>query len=91
MLGPNQHTLAAANQAYDARITHSARIRAIQHDRHDRATAANHQSHRLITVRRLAAAGLAGFVLTAALAAGGVGTASAAPNHASGGGAVQIR
>jgi hypothetical protein len=91
MLGPNQHTLAEASQAYEARISHSARIRAIRHERHDEAVPVNHDSHRLITVRRLAAAGLAGFVLTAAIAAGGLESVSAAPNHASGGGATLIR
>ena len=91
MLGPNHHTYHLANQSYEARLTHAARIRMVQRERHDDSAPFNREGHRLLTVRRLAAAGIAGFVLTAALAAGGAATASAAPNHASGGGAALIR
>jgi hypothetical protein len=90
MLGPNQSTFNLANQSYEERLSHSARIQKIQHDRHDHAEF-DRTPHRAITVRRLAAAGIAGFVLTAALAAGGVSVAAAAPNHAMGGGAALIR
>jgi hypothetical protein len=91
MLGPNHHTFHLANQAYEERLNHSARIQMIQRERHDESRPVDHQEHRLITVRRLAAAGIAGVVLTAALAAGGVGDVSAAPNRSSGGGTVLIR
>src|SRR4026209_2624561 len=87
MLGPNQHTFHLANQSYEERLSHSARISRIQRDRRNHAEF-DPKPHRAITVRRLAAAGIAGFVLTAALAAGGVGAVAAAPNHATGGGAV---
>ena len=90
MLGPNQHTFNLANQSYEERLSHSARIQQIQRDRSDHEEF-DRTPHRAITVRRLAAAGIAGVVLTAALAAGGVGAVAAAPNHASGGGAVLIR
>ena len=33
MLGPNQHTFNLANQSYEERLSHSARIQKIQHDR----------------------------------------------------------
>jgi hypothetical protein len=90
MLGPNQHTFNLANQSYEERLSHSARIQQIQRDRGDHAEF-DRTPHRAITVRRLAAAGIAGVVLTAALAAGGVGSVAAAPNHAMGGGAALIR
>lgn len=90
MLGPNTHSFHVAQQTYDERLTHAARIRSIQRDRQDGAPV-DRSAHRAITVRRLAAAGVAGFVLTAALAIGGAATVAAAPNHASGGGAVLIR
>jgi hypothetical protein len=90
MLGPNQHTFNLANQSYEDRMSHAARIQTIQRERRDHAEF-DATPHRAITVRRLAAAGIAGFVLTAALAAGGVGAVAAAPNHATGGGAVLIR
>ena len=90
MLGPNQHTFNLANQSYEERLSHSARIQQIQRDHRDHAEF-DRTPHRAITVRRLAAAGIAGVVLTAALAAGGVGAVAAAPNHATGGGAVLIR
>ena len=91
MLGPNHHTQHLASQSYDARLDHAARIRMVQRERKDESQPMNREGHRLLTVRRLAAAGIAGVVLTAALAAGGAATASAAPNHAQGGGAAHIR
>ena len=91
MLGPNHHTFHLANEAYDKRVQHAARIQAIKQDREDGTQPVNLEGHRFITARRLAAAGLAGFVLTAAIAAGGAGIAAASPNHASGGGTIQVR
>jgi hypothetical protein len=89
MLGPNQHTFHLANQAYEERLAHSARINMVKRARSDEEPF-DRTAHRVITVRRLAAAGIAGFVLTAALAAGGVGSVAAAPNHAAGGGGVTL-
>lgn len=90
MLGPNHHTYHLANQAYEERLSHAARIRMVQKDRHDETRPFHAEGHRLITARRLLA-GLAGVVLTAALAAGSVGIAAASPSHAGGGGATLIR
>ena len=91
MLGPNQHTIHLAQQSYDQRLDHAAKIRQIQRDRSEGTAPFDRSAHRGITVRRLAAAGLAGFVLSAAIAAGGASAVAASPNHASGGGAVLIR
>ena len=89
MLGPNHHTAHMAHQAYDERLAHAARIRMVQKDR-DESRPFAHDGHRLITARRLAA-GLASIVLTAALAAGTVGTVTASPSHGGSGGATLIR
>jgi hypothetical protein len=35
MLGPNQHTIHLAQQSYDQRLDHAAKIREIQRDRSD--------------------------------------------------------
>ncbi len=88
MLGPNHHSYQLAKQTYGERLSHSARIRMIQKDRSERPF--NHDGHRLITARRLAA-GIAGVVLTFALAAARVGSAAAAPNGATGGGVTLVR
>jgi hypothetical protein len=90
MLGPNQHTMHMANQSYEERLSHSARIRMVQNDRQDDQPFVL-STHRTLTVRRLAAAGVAGFVLTAALAAAGASAVAASPSHAGGGGVVLIR
>jgi hypothetical protein len=84
MLGPNHHTHHVASQQYEERLTHAARIRMVQKDRTDDAKPFHRDAYRLITARRLAV-GLAGVVLTVALAAGTVGTVAAAPGNASGG------
>ncbi len=91
MLGPNHHTFHLANTAYEERVQHAARIHQVQRDRKDHSKPFSTEGNRLITVRRLAAAGIAGFVLTAALTAGGASIVAASPNHASGGGAIQVR
>jgi hypothetical protein len=89
MLGPNQHTLHLANQSYEERLSHSARIRMIQKDRSaDQPFVTS--THRALTVRRLAAAGVAGFVLTAALAAAGASAVAASPSHTGGGAGVTL-
>ena len=90
MLGPNHHTYHVASQQYEERLTHAARIRMVQKDRTDDAKPFQRDAHRLITTRRLAA-GLAGVVITVALAAGTVGSVAAAPGNASGGGMTLIR
>lgn len=90
MLGPNHHTYHVASQQYDERLTHAARIRMVQKDRTDATKPFHRDAHRLVTTRRLAA-GLAGAILTVALAAGTVGTVAAAPGNASGGGMTLIR
>lgn len=87
MLGPNHHTFHVANQAYDERLSHAARIRMIQRDRTDGPKPFNREGHRLVTVRRLTAA----VAVTALLAAGGVATVAAAPHSVGGGGTVLIR
>jgi hypothetical protein len=84
MLGPNHHTHHVASQQYEERLTHAARIRMVQKDRTDDEKPFHRDAYRLMTARRLAA-GLAGVILTAALAAGTVGTVAAAPGGASGG------
>ena len=91
MLGPNQHTFQLANHSYDERAMHSARINAIKRDRNDGEKPFHAEGHRLLTVRRLAAAGVAGFLLTAAITAGGASLVAASPSHASGAGAVLVR
>lgn len=91
MLGPNQQSLHLANQAYEERLSHSARIAMIKRDRHDATPAFNRTAQRSMTVRRLAAAAVAGVVLTAAVAAAGAGAVAASPSHAAGGGPVLIR
>ncbi len=90
MLGPNHHTHHVASQQYEERLTHASRIRMVQKDRTDDTKPFHRDAYRLITARRLAA-GLAGVVLTAALAAGTVGSVAAAPGNASGGGMTLIR
>ncbi len=88
MLGPNHHSYQLAQQTHAERLSHSARIQMVQKDRAERPF--NHDGHRLITARRLAA-GIAGVVLTFALAAASVDSAAAAPNRATGGGVTLIR
>ena len=90
MLGPNHHSYDLGKQAYGDRLTHAARIRQIQQDRHDTARPFDRESHRLITVRRLAA-GVVAVVLTVTVAAATVTSTAAAPNAASGGGPALIR
>lgn len=90
MLGPNHNTYHVASQAYEERLNHAARIRMIQKDRKDDTKPFHREGFRLITARRLIA-GIAGVVLTAALAAGTVSTVSASPTQGLGGGAVLIR
>ena len=90
MLGPNHHTYHVAEQQYAERLSHAARIRMVQHERRDGTRPFNIDGHRLLTARRLAA-GLAGVIITAAIAAGTVGTVAASPNHSGGGGATLIR
>lgn len=90
MLGPNQHTFSLATSAHEERANHAARIHAMKRERKEREQVTTH-THRMLTVRRLAAAGIAGVVLAAALAAGGAGGASAASNPAAGGGPTLIR
>jgi hypothetical protein len=86
MLGPNHHSHHLASQAYDERLRHAARIRMVASDRHDESKPFSTEPHRRITVARLAAAGLASFAVTLALAASAV-----AAHPASGGGAILIR
>ena len=90
MLGPNTTSYHLAKQTYGERLDHAARIRLIQKDRHDDARPFNRDAFRILTARRMAA-GLAGMVLMAALAAGTVGSVAASPSHAQGGGAALIR
>lgn len=90
MLGPNHTSYHLAQQTYGERLDHAARIRQVQKDRHDDARPLNRDAFRILTARRLAA-GLAGVVLMAALAAGTVGSVAASPSHASGGGAALVR
>lgn len=90
MLGPTTTTRHMANQAYEERLSHAARIRMVQKERHDDSKPFHRDGHRLITARRLAA-GLAGAVLATAIAAGTVANVVASPNHANGGGAALIR
>ena len=90
MLGPNTTSYHLAKQTYGERLDHAARIRMVQKDRHDHARPFNRDAFRVLTARRLAA-GLAGAVLMAAIAAGTVGTVAASPSHAQGGGAALIR
>jgi hypothetical protein len=85
MLGPNHHSHHLASQMYDERLRHAARIRMVAKERHDESKPFTAELHRRITVARLAAAGVATFVLTAALAAG-----VAAGNAAAGGGAITL-
>lgn len=89
MLGPNHHTYHVANQTYNERLTHAARIRMIQKDRRDD-QGFNTTGHRLITARRLAAT-VAAAVLTATLAAATVGGVAASPSNSAGGGPALIR
>jgi hypothetical protein len=91
MLGPNHATVHMANTAYEERASHAARIHQIQRERREDQSPVTSETHRLFTVRRLAAAGLAGFVLSAALVAGGATAAAASPHGPSGGGAILIR
>jgi len=90
MLGPNHHTYHLANQQYGERLSHAERIRMVQKDRQDGATPFHRDGHRLITARRLAA-GIAGVLLAATVAAGTIGTVAASPNHSQGGGLTLIR
>ena len=90
MLGPNHTSYQIAKQSYGERLDHAARIRMVQKDRQDEARPFNLDGFRILTARRLAA-GLAAALLTAALAAGTVGTVAASPSHAQGGGATLIR
>lgn len=87
MLGPNHHSYHLASQMHDERLRHAARIRLVARDRHDESKPFDAQSHRAITVARLAAAGVASFALAVALAA----TAAAAHPAASGGSLILIR
>lgn len=88
MLGPNHHSYHVASQSYGERLSHAARIRMVQKDRHDD-SGFNAEAHRLVTARRLAAT-VAAAVLTATLAAATVGAVAASPN-AHGGGITLIR
>jgi hypothetical protein len=90
MLGPNHQSFHAANQSYNERLEHASRIRMIKKDRHDDDRPFNREGYRLLTARRLAA-GLAGAILTVAIAAGAVGTVAASPGQGQGGGITLIR
>jgi hypothetical protein len=90
MLGPNHTSYHLAKQTYGERLDHAARIRMVQKDRTDHARPFNRDAFRIVTARRLAA-GLAGVVLMAALAAGTVGSVAASAGHAQGGGMTLIR
>jgi hypothetical protein len=84
MLGPNHHSYHLASQMHDERLRHADRIRQVSRDRHDESKPFSIEAHRRITVARLAAAGLASFALSVALAAG------AAAAHPAGGGAITL-
>lgn len=91
MLGPNTATVHLANADHEARIQHAALINQFKREQHADRTQVTIETHRKLTVRRLAAAGLAGFVLSAAIVASGATAVAAAPHSASGGGAHLIR
>lgn len=78
MLGPNHHSYHLANQMHEERIRHSARIHQIKRDRHDPERPANTESHRRVTVARLAAAGLASLAISVAVAASAIASSAAA-------------
>ena len=84
MLGPNHHSYHLASQMHDERLRHAARIQQVARDRHDESKPFSTEPHRRITVARLAAAGLASFAISVALAA------SAAAAHPAGGGALTL-
>lgn len=86
MLGPNHHSYDIARQVQDERIAHAARINMVKRDRHDESKPFNTEGRRLVTVARLAAAGVATFALTVALAA-----TAAAAHPAAGGSLTLIR
>jgi hypothetical protein len=78
MLGPNHHSYHLANQMHEERVRHAARIHEIKRDHLDPERPANRESHRRVTVARLAAAGLASFALSVAIAANAVASSAAA-------------
>ncbi len=86
MLGPNTHSFRIANQEYDERLRHAARIRLAAADQHDETRSIDTSAHRRLTVARLTRAAGAALVAGAALA-----TAVAAAGSAAGaGGAVTL-
>jgi hypothetical protein len=85
MLGPNHHSYHLASQMHDERLSHAERIRQVSKDRHDEWKPFSQEPHRRVTVARLAAAGLASFAVTVALAASAM-----AAHPAAGGGAVTL-
>jgi hypothetical protein len=88
MLGPNTDTFRIANQEYDERLRHAARIRLAAADRHDETSPVATSAHRRLTVARLTRAAGAALVAGAALA---TAVAAAATSAAGGGGATLIR
>ena len=78
MLGPNHHSYHLASQMHDERVRHAARINQVKRDREDTHRPHSTEPQRRMTVARLAAAGLASFAVTVALAASAAASGAAA-------------
>lgn len=86
MLGPNHHAHQLANQMYQERLSHAARIQMVAREKREGEPFFSRETLRQLTAARLAASAAA-VALTFALAA----TAAASHPAVGGGGSILIR